>query len=96
MRLAFSYITQVMNDCQFTAGSVQLEITVLQRYDPCLVPVFVTQIEADEAWNHQVTGNEVEPREDRRLEHADVGFVRESPKYLRGQTRTVRLQYYKS
>src|SRR5713226_5382427 len=56
-----------------SAGSVHFKIAVLERYYSGLVPVFVAQVKDDESRNHQIAGDEVEPGEHRRLEHADVG-----------------------
>src|ERR1700704_6293712 len=61
-----------LNHFRCNQPSVHLEITVLEGDYAGLVPVFVTQIKQQECGNHQIPGDEVEPGEYRRLEHADV------------------------
>src|SRR6185437_16942121 len=52
--------------------SIQFEVALLQRHQTGFIPILVTQIKHDEARNHQVAGDEVEPGEYGCLEHADI------------------------
>src|ERR1700688_3301754 len=84
-----SYCGIDRDDYRCNQALVHLEITVLQGYYPCLVPVFVAEIKGDEGRNHEVAGDEIEPGEHRRLEHADVGAEQYRQEQDHGEPRSV-------
>src|SRR6267154_3452854 len=83
----------VMSISSGTGRSVHLEVAVLQRHDAGFLPVFVAQVKNEETRNHQVSGDEIEPREHRRLEHADIGAEQHHHEQDNGKPRAERIEF---
>src|SRR5579871_4676755 len=61
--------------CEFPdalQASVRVEVAVLQRNEVSFLDELVAHVQNNDDWNDQVFADEVEPRKDRSLKHADI------------------------